>query len=51
MWPRDTVWRGKTPVLDPREARQLIDVINATTSACTTDRFTGNLCRKPTPMR
>ena len=30
--PRHIVRRGKTPVLDPQEARQLIDAIDATTS-------------------
>ncbi len=31
--PRHIVRRGKTPVLDPQEARQLIDAIDASTSA------------------
>jgi site-specific recombinase XerD len=36
--PRNIVRRGKTPVLDPREARQLIDAIDTTTIIGLRDR-------------
>ena len=36
--PRDIVRRGKTPVLDPAEARQLIDAIDVTTVIGLRDR-------------
>jgi site-specific recombinase XerC len=36
--PRHIVRRGKTPVLDPQEARQLIDAIDATTVIGLRDR-------------
>ena len=36
--PLHIVWRGKTPVLDPAEARQLIDAIDATTVIGLRDR-------------
>ena len=36
--PRHIVWRGKTPVLDPAEARQLIDAIEASTVIGLRDR-------------
>ncbi len=36
--PRHIVWRGKTPVLEPAEARQLLDAIDTTTIIGLRDR-------------
>jgi site-specific recombinase XerD len=36
--PRHVVWRGKTPVLDPAEVRQLLDAIDTTTVIGLRDR-------------